>query len=466
MKQLNLPDPNQLDLLRDHCTPHPHLAIQTGAACRQCDYRSTSLDLVRRHMSKKHRCKSDRKHWLRDNIDTDVRLQSWTLNGARGYWVIQGKASPADAIANLDCSPLRHQQVTAMHEEETQRLAERFNNHAATDTGIDDLALTSNWIRRTGWASTFADVNRRLLQALSQSPAWDGRRLQLGEHGARALYSSADDERRLLRIGLAVDHFFNQCEDTARHTDHSIRCWLRSHIPGRPYKAPFELPGRSTTTVKYRSLWKSSFYLFLRLSWLDSAACDELLRGRLSARQQKAIRLLWAATDEEPSSPGNARHNNLCDGTDLCDSFEGYQSETASEADPEIDATANAEKASLPSASRKERTLLPFGDNDATSSDSEYEDSEQSDDGESVSDADMSSEVSLVREGAGLASHCGDGNGNQGTSKEYIVFKMMTVQGQANYSSLPFLANDYSREAASRGCWKTLPLSLQRTVRG
>ena len=134
MKHLSLPDPNQLDLRRDHCMPHAHFAIQTGAACRQCDYLSTSLELVRRHMSKIHRCKSDRKHWLRDNIDTDVRLQSGTSNGARGYWVIQGKAGPADAIPNPDCSPPRRQQVTAMHEEETRRLAERFNNHAATDT--------------------------------------------------------------------------------------------------------------------------------------------------------------------------------------------------------------------------------------------------------------------------------------------------------------------------------------------
>ena len=148
-------------------------------------------------MSRKHHCKSDRKHWLCDNIDTNVQLQSWTLNGARGYWVISGKASPADATLNPDCSPLRRQQVAAMHEEETRRLAERFTNHKATDTGIDDLALTSNWIRRTGWASTFAGANRRLLQALSQSPARDGRRLQLGEYGARTLSSSADDERRL-----------------------------------------------------------------------------------------------------------------------------------------------------------------------------------------------------------------------------------------------------------------------------
>ena len=402
-------------------------------------------------MSKMHRCKSDRKHWLRDDIDTDVRLQSWTLNGARGYWVLQGKASPADAISNPDCSPRRRQQVTAMHEEETRRLAERFHNRSATDTGIDDLALTSNWIRRTGWTSTFAGVNRQLLQALSQSPACDGRHLQLGDYGGRTLYSSADDEQRLLRIGLAVDHFFNQCEDTARHTDHSIRCWLRSHIPGRPYKAPFEPPGRSTTTVKYRSLWKSFFCLAIRLYRLDGAACDDLLRGRLSDRQRKAIGLLWAATYEEPSSMGSGQP------TDLWDSPDGYQSETASEADTEVDASASAEEALSRTALRKQGTVSPSSYDDTTGSDSEYEDSEQSDDSESASEADMSSEASPARDGGGLVSQRGDGDGlTQGTSNEYILYIAMTLQGQANYSSPPFLANDRSREAASRGCWETV----------
>ncbi len=412
---LSLPDPNKLDLRRDHGAPHPYIVIQTGAACKQCDYRSTSLELVRRHMSKQHRCKSDRKHWLRDDIDTDVRLQSWTTNGARGYWVLQGKASPADELSSPGRSPLRRQRVTAMHEEETRRLAERFHDHSATDTGIDDLALTSNWIRRTGWASTFAGVDRRLLQALSQSPAWNGRHLELGDYGKRTLYSSAEDEKRLLRIGLAVEHFFSRCEDTARQTDHSIRCWLRSHIPGRPYKAPFELPGRSSTTVKYHSLWKSFLYLAIRLYRLDGTSCDDLLRGRLSDRQRNAIGLLWAATYEEPSSPGGAQPN------DPWDSSYGCGSETASQVDTEIGVAGNAEEDLSRSASCKRNTMSPSSCDDTTSSDSEYEDSEQSDDSESVSEFDMSSEASPAGQGRGLVSQHRDGNENQGTSIEYIV---------------------------------------------
>ena len=39
-----------------------------------------------------------------------------------------------------------------MHKEEEHHLREHLPNHSTTDTGINDLALTSNWIRRTGFA--------------------------------------------------------------------------------------------------------------------------------------------------------------------------------------------------------------------------------------------------------------------------------------------------------------------------
>ena len=102
----------------------------------------------------------------------------------------------------------------ALHEEEPKRLENREHNRSTTDTGIDDLALTSNWMRRTGWAGTFAGVDRRLLLALSQSPARDGCALDLGEYGSKTLCNPADDERRLIVIGRAIDRFFDRCEDT------------------------------------------------------------------------------------------------------------------------------------------------------------------------------------------------------------------------------------------------------------
>jgi hypothetical protein len=193
---------------------------------------------------------------------------------------------------------------------------------------------------------------------------------------------------------------------------------------------------------------------------LDGAACDDLLRGRLSDRQRKAIGLLWAATDEEPSSVGSGQP------TDLWDSPDGYQSETASETDTEVDASASAGEALSRTAYRKQGTVSPSSYDDATGSGSEYEDSEQSDDSGSASEAEMSSEASPRRERGGLVPQRGDGDRNQGTSDKYILYIAMALQGQANFSSPSFLANDCSGEAARRGCWKTNTLFLQRAVCG
>lgn len=140
-----------------------------GSASKQ---RSISLELVRRHMSKKHRDESDRKHWLWESIDTDVISElddQWSAN----FLDPSSKRSPADAIANPDCSALHRQQLSAMNLEETRRLAVIFHDHSAMDTEIDDLALTSNWIRCTGWPSTSAGVNRRPLQIAKAQPGTD-----------------------------------------------------------------------------------------------------------------------------------------------------------------------------------------------------------------------------------------------------------------------------------------------------
>ena len=68
IKSLHLPDPNRLSNRDDYSTPHPHLLIKQGAACKQCDFRSTSLLVVQRHRSKEHGYQSDGKNWLAEGI--------------------------------------------------------------------------------------------------------------------------------------------------------------------------------------------------------------------------------------------------------------------------------------------------------------------------------------------------------------------------------------------------------------
>ena len=151
-------------------------------------------------------------------------------------------------------------------------------------------------MRRTGWAETFA------LLRLADVPARDGHELELGDYDGRKTYSSIEDERRLTAIGHAVDRFFDRCDGTARNTDHSIRCWLRSQIPGRPYKAPFQLPWRLQTKKRSRGLWKGVIFFMARLYRLDDEIRESLLGVKFSEKQRRAIEQVWMSL--EPESNG------------------------------------------------------------------------------------------------------------------------------------------------------------------
>jgi hypothetical protein len=68
VKDLHLTDPNQLPPRQDRSEPHPHLSILSGAECRQCGYRSTSVKLVGCDVSKAHDLERERSDWVRDEI--------------------------------------------------------------------------------------------------------------------------------------------------------------------------------------------------------------------------------------------------------------------------------------------------------------------------------------------------------------------------------------------------------------
>ncbi|KAM0714509.1 hypothetical protein Q7P37_009803 [Cladosporium fusiforme] len=302
VKQLQLPDPSRLEPRPDGYPPHPNLATKSGVACGQCNYRSTSLDLAQRHLAKTHGEKSARKTWLRDHLRKDLFPQSWTQNGSTYWIVVLNEANNSGPhLDTPQASPQRRQNLTALHERELQRARNEETRLPGEDSSASDLALTSNWIRRTGWLETFAGVDRQLLSRLGSAPAREGFPLLLADDVGGLTQSSIEDESKLSNLGKAADHFFDRCEDTARNTDHSIRCWLRSHVQGRPYKAAFQLPGRCTTRKRYRWLWKSMIYFVLRLWRLDDAVRERMLGLRLSTKQSKAIEEIWSilSADED-----------------------------------------------------------------------------------------------------------------------------------------------------------------------
>jgi predicted Fe-S protein YdhL (DUF1289 family) len=210
-----------------------------------------------------------------------------------------------------------------MRREEEDRLNEGFHERSTTDVGTDNPALYSNWMRRTGWLVTYRDVDRRMAVQLRGPTVTDGRALYLGSFKAREFHSPAEDERCLALIQEALNHFVDRCEDTVRHTDHSVRCWLRSQIPGRPYKAPFEVPAQRSTTTRYRAYMRAAIFFCLRASRLDELDRLELLRMRFSARQRRAVAILWDAALAEAAAqkctgrqPPCATHNDMVDKND------------------------------------------------------------------------------------------------------------------------------------------------------
>ncbi|KAJ4013676.1 hypothetical protein NW761_015084 [Fusarium oxysporum] len=92
IRTLRLPDPETWPVRSDGSPPHPHLRIQQGAACRHCGFRSTSLEVLSRHIKKGHsidiqnsRARSfpnststSRSCWLQDHILDRLSLQTWT----------------------------------------------------------------------------------------------------------------------------------------------------------------------------------------------------------------------------------------------------------------------------------------------------------------------------------------------------------------------------------------------------
>jgi hypothetical protein len=296
-------------LCPDGSAAHPHLRLQTGAACQLCRFRSTSLDLAQRHLARQHQMKSSRGRWLQDGVVRDAMLQSWTQNGQREYWVVQSDSRP-ESRANQPAgeqSPRRQAQVTAMLQREREHIARMEVAQQASEPADDDLALTTNWMRRTGWAETYAGADRRLLLQLAQLPAPNGHSLALGPVGMGMLESPAEDERMLEAMCQAADHFLRQGEDTARHSDHTTRCWLRSDFSTQPYKAPFEIPGRASTRQRYRILWKRLLCFFARLCRLDDETCEKCLGIQPSRFQREAMAFVWAQFQQEEEIPSHER---------------------------------------------------------------------------------------------------------------------------------------------------------------
>ncbi|KAK1973192.1 hypothetical protein LZ30DRAFT_775993 [Colletotrichum cereale] len=235
VKSLRLGDPNDVAPRPDGLPPHKALTVTRGYACRHCSYRTASDNLVCRHLSKVHGIKDLRKGegWQRDQTYSGVLLQSWSQNGARGYWIAQS-TTPASPPPRETGTPGAYGAPTAQeallaaaHDAERAHLANSPRAAAATTTtatGPVDIAFQTGWMRRTGWDLMFDGTRRDFLVRMSELPAVGADVRNPNAEDDMPYVSTAEDEARLQRIVSAVDGVFDRCEDTIRSMDVTMRC--------------------------------------------------------------------------------------------------------------------------------------------------------------------------------------------------------------------------------------------------
>ncbi|KAH7109557.1 hypothetical protein B0J13DRAFT_663535, partial [Dactylonectria estremocensis] len=203
---LSLPDPDVLPM----SAPHPHLALQVGAACRHCQLRSTSLELLSRHLKKLHKDRIKKtcargNQWLRDHIEDNLTFQSWKANDIHHSWIVStGNRQPGQGATGntrfLQAAPDSIKDFAQqLFAEECEHL-ERQSGERHPDESGPAKELLTNWMRRTGWEDTFSRARRDILVTLSEMLWIYGQRFYLGAHDGKELYSSVGDECKLASI--------------------------------------------------------------------------------------------------------------------------------------------------------------------------------------------------------------------------------------------------------------------------
>ncbi|RGP58116.1 hypothetical protein FSPOR_11930, partial [Fusarium sporotrichioides] len=213
LSSLNLPDPDTL-------APRQTSRITTSPVpCR------TKRPVLAEHRDKLKLTaeKKSRQHCLRDHIQQEVLFQSWTANNTRRSWLVSSdnevnnRSIPSSILLQASPDPIKLLARKLFTEEhvrlENQQSGGRRSRVQETPASS---ALQTNWLRRTGWETTFRKARCDVLVRLAALPhCTDNRPLPLGVVEGEAIISPARDERRLLFMVDALDRLLDQCDPAA-----------------------------------------------------------------------------------------------------------------------------------------------------------------------------------------------------------------------------------------------------------
>uniref|UniRef100_A0A0C4DIR1 Uncharacterized protein n=1 Tax=Fusarium oxysporum (strain Fo5176) TaxID=660025 RepID=A0A0C4DIR1_FUSOF len=226
---------------------------------------------------------------------------SWTANNTRMSWLVSNdddvnsRSIPSSSLLQASPDPIKLLAQKLFTEEhvrlENQQSGGR--NSCGRETPASS-ALQTNWLRRTGWETTFRKARCDVLVRLTALPhCTDNRPLPLGVVKGDAIISPARNKRRLLFIIAALDRLLDQCGETVRTTDVCLRRWLRGRFPDRPYKMPFELVAKSSSEKVYRKELKRFVCFWLRLFRLLPTTFQKVTGHKLKKHQFRVLRELW-----------------------------------------------------------------------------------------------------------------------------------------------------------------------------
>ncbi|RGP61048.1 hypothetical protein FLONG3_10653 [Fusarium longipes] len=311
VQSLGLPDPAGLRPRPDWSEPHPYLAQHAGYCCVHCNTRSTSFEVTLRHMSKVHASSMRPKHHHRqlEHVQSDLLFQSW-INDIQHSWIVHSvryQGGSSAGASNPGRLPLRSADESARAF--TEKIAEEEHGHLRgqiraarriAPQAPTQPALLTNWMRRTGWEALFSNGYGDALVALT---------------GCRIIGATGPGH---CGYNPMIRKLFDRCADTVRHTDVSVRRWLRGSLPDRSYRLPFELVTTARTEKLYRGEMKRFLCFWLRLSRLSRGNVAAITGRVISKRQALSLEEIWSddiwgskvAGDTPPDLLGGGYYND------------------------------------------------------------------------------------------------------------------------------------------------------------
>ncbi|KAL5603371.1 hypothetical protein FOVSG1_006121 [Fusarium oxysporum f. sp. vasinfectum] len=286
-----LQSPSEAPIRQDGSAVDPNLHLVHGFTCKFYTERTGSSQLMSRHITLAHEKQRLQLGVRRKAMYEPVFLQVWTKSPSGGrYRIVEYRGVLARPIGGKDAYD--HLQGVFERERRLQQGSSAGQAAVGRDRGSDASAKMPTptftdlrpWLERTGWEQTYKSFDRDLLQNLTIVPSASSscRGLVLGG-GARSrithtllgedLISSADDERKIAAILVAVDRVMDRCEQTAQTTSRGLLCWLPSVRPHGCYARPFTFVSKAASRTKYIRLLKRFVVTVFRAYCLPTNIC-------------------------------------------------------------------------------------------------------------------------------------------------------------------------------------------------